>query len=140
MAFAPECRPSRNSPGHPPRSVIDVHLERHRDEVLRPSYVVSSETALPEPTGFGTLLAEGNSLFKYGDIRKARNAYEKAWKSGSAAGAYNLARSYDPVILASLNLKKTAPDKAKALEWYERAATAGHEEAAAAIVRLRLKR
>lgn len=107
---------------------------------IPPPESVSLSLAKPETPETRKLLAEGNSLFKYGDIRKARNAYEKAWKSGSAAGAYNLARSYDPVILASLNLKKAAPDKAKALEWYERAATAGHEEAAAAIVRLRLKR
>lgn len=85
------------------------------------------------------LIAEGNSLFKYGDISEARGAYEKAWKQGAPAGAYGVARSYDPVVLASLNLKKVKPDTAKALEWYQRAATAGHVEAAAAIVRLKLK-
>lgn len=86
------------------------------------------------------LTGQAESLFRGGDIRAARNAYEKAWEGGSSAGAYGLARSYDPVVLASLAVKGAKPDRTLALQWYQRAAAAGNAEAAAAIVRLKLKR
>lgn len=88
----------------------------------------------------GQLAGQADSLFRGGDIRAARNAYEKAWEGGSSAGAYGLARSYDPVVLASLDMEGAKPDRDLALAWYQRAASAGNAEAAAAIVRLRLKR
>lgn len=94
----------------------------------------------PEVSAARGLVLEGDSLLKSGDVRQARVAYEKAWSAGSPAGAYGLARSFDPVVLGSLALKNDKPDKGKALEWYERAATAGHAGAADSIVRLRLKR
>jgi hypothetical protein len=96
-----------------------------------------------QPTGASAtreLVREGDALLKSGDVRQARLSYEKAWAGGSPAGAYGLARSYDPLVLSSLALRNDKPDKAKALEWYERAATAGHSGAADSIVRLRLKR
>jgi hypothetical protein len=86
------------------------------------------------------LVLEGDALLKSGDVRQARLSYEKAWAGGSPAGAYGMARSFDPVVLGGLALKNDKPDTAKALAWYERAATAGHAGAADSIVRLRLKR
>jgi hypothetical protein len=86
------------------------------------------------------LTGQADSLFRGGDIRAARNAYEKAWEGGSSAGAYGLARSYDPVVLASLAVEGATPDRTLALQWYQRAAASGNAEAAAAIVRLKLKR
>lgn len=85
------------------------------------------------------LIRQGDSLLKSGDVRQARLSYEKAWLGGSPAGAYGMARSFDPVVLGSLALKNDKPDKAQALQWYGRAATAGHTDAADSIVRLRLK-
>lgn len=87
-----------------------------------------------------SLVLEGDELLKSGDVRQARVSYEKAWTAGSPAGAYGMARSFDPVVLGALALKNDKPDTAKALAWYERAATAGHAGAADSIVRLRLKR
>jgi TPR repeat protein len=86
-----------------------------------------------------TQVMEGDALLKSGDVREARKSYEQAWAGGSPAGAFGMARSYDPVVLGSLALKNAQPDKQQALAWYERAATAGHVGAADSIVRLRLK-
>jgi len=86
------------------------------------------------------LSGQAETLLRGGDVSAARNAYEKAWEGGSSAGAYGLARSYDPVVLASLSVAGAKPDRELALQWYQRAAAAGNAEAAAAIVRLRLKR
>jgi hypothetical protein len=85
------------------------------------------------------LVRQGDLALKSGDVRQARLSYEKAWSGGSPAGAYGMARSFDPVVLGSLALKNDKPDKAQALAWYERAATSGHMGAADSIVRLRLK-
>lgn len=94
----------------------------------------------PDLPGTQQLLTEADSLFKNGDVRAARQAYEQAWGSdGSAAAAYGLARSFDPVVLSALALKNAGPDKAQAIQWYQRAASAGNPEAAEAIVRLRMK-
>ena len=60
--------------------------------------------------------------------------------AGPGPGAFALARSFDPLFLARLGLRQAKPDKAQALAWYEKAASAGHADAAAAIVRLKLKR
>ena len=86
------------------------------------------------------LVSEGDSLFKSGDVREARKTYERAWgNDGSAAAAYGLARTYDPVVLSGLALKNAKPDKDEAIAWYQRAATAGNPDAAEAIVRLQMK-
>jgi len=89
--------------------------------------------AVPSP------VLNGDTLLKSGDVREARLSYEKAWSEGSPAGAFGMARSFDPVVLGSLTRKDALPDKARAIEWYERAATAGHADATDSIMRLRLK-
>lgn len=85
------------------------------------------------------LVLDGDEALRSGDVKAARSAYEKAWSKGAADGAFGLGRSYDPVALSSLDIPKAKPDKAKALTWYQRAAAAGNEDAAAAIVRMKLK-
>jgi hypothetical protein len=113
-------------------------------EVVRPQPIPppdSTTLALQtqETPAMQTLVLEGDSLLKSGDVRKARRAYEQAWGGGSLAGAFGMARSYDPIVIASLVLKNAVADKVQAVAWYERAATAGHMGAADAIVRLRMK-
>lgn len=85
------------------------------------------------------LVLDGDEALRNGDIKAARSAYEKAWNKGAADGAFGLGRSYDAVALAALDITRAKPDKAKAISWYERAASAGNTDAAAAIVRLNLK-
>ncbi|WP_421695574.1 hypothetical protein [Aestuariivirga sp.] len=103
----------------------------------------SIKVALAQPessAGVQQLISEGSSLMRTGDVRAARNNFERAWGTdGSGAAAYGLARSYDPVVLGSLTLKNVDPDKTLALQWYQRAASAGNEDAAEAIIRLQLK-
>jgi hypothetical protein len=114
------------------------------DKVVRPQPIPppdSTSLALQteEAPAARTLVVEGDTLLKSGDVRSARKSYEQAWAGGSPAGAFGLARSYDPLVIGSLALKNADADKMQAIAWYERAATAGHVGAADAIVRLRLK-
>jgi hypothetical protein len=112
----------------------------HPAPIPQPDSMTMASLQAAELPATRTLILEGDALLKRGDVRQARLSYEKAWAGGSPAGAYGVARTFDPVVLGSLALRNDKPDKAKALEWYERAATAGHAEAADSIVRLRLKR
>ncbi len=99
--------------------------------------VALGSTDMPETQ---QMISEADSLFKGGDVREARRGYERAWGTdGSAAAAFGLARSYDPVVLSGLALKNAKPDREQAIQWYQRAASAGNPEAAEAIVRLQLK-
>lgn len=102
-----------------------------------PSSVSFSPDVPHQPASPHTIT--GDDLLSKGDLSGARNSYQQAWTSGSADGAFGLARSYDPVVLASLKVKGANPDRAKALEWYERAAAAGKSDAMGAIIRLRMK-
>ena len=84
-------------------------------------------------------VTQGDELLKSGNVAIARKNYDEAWTLGSSDGAYGLARTYDPLVLASLQLGQIEPDSATALQWYERAAAAGKADAISAIVRLRMK-
>ncbi|WP_373505834.1 hypothetical protein [Aestuariivirga sp.] len=131
--------------GPPPQQVAEAKT------ALPTSPQAGKPGAIPMPTGMTVSLAasqhagsplveEGNTRLKSGDVAAARKAFERAWASGQAEGALGIARSFDPVVLASLRIGKATPDTATALAWYERAASAGNTDAAAAIVRLRMKR
>lgn len=93
-----------------------------------------------EPEAVQRLLTDADTLFQRGDIAAARRGYEQAWgTNGASAAAYGLARTFDPVVLASLSSRNAQPDRGQALAWYQRAASAGNVDAAEAIVRLQLK-
>lgn len=108
-------------------------------EPIPPPQSISVALQAPEQPEVQKLILDGDEFLRNGDLKAARSAYEKAWSRGAAGAAYGMARSYDAVALSSLDIKKAKPDKAKALSWYQRAASAGNEDAAAAIVRLNMK-
>lgn len=106
--------------------------------------------AIPQPTSAGMGLSpqqeaalqvavSGDAMLERGDLEGARRAYEQAWNGGSAAGAYGMARSFDPLVIRTLNIRGAAPDATMAVAWYQRAAGAGYAQAQDAIVRLKLK-
>ena len=74
-----------------------------------------------------------------GDVAAARRGYERAWgNDGSAVAAFGLARSYDPLVLLTLPATNATPDKSQAMQWYQRAAAAGHADAGSAIALLQM--
>ena len=70
------------------------------------------------------------SLIGEGRISGARALLERAAQSGDAQALLSLARTYDPQALAEWKTIGVAPDEARALELYRRAAAAGSAEAA----------
>ena len=72
-------------------------------------------------------------------MREARKSYEQAWAGGSPAGAFGMARSYDPLVLGGLALKNASRTRTRRLPGMSALPPAGHAGAADSIVRLRLK-
>jgi hypothetical protein len=73
-----------------------------------------------------SFLEKGDSLLKAGDVIAARQFYLRAFELEDPAGAYGVARTYDPKIFAKLNVQGLAPDPTQAREWYGKAAAGGH--------------
>ena len=107
---------------------------------IPPPESVKLAMAVPETAETRDLIDDAASLLARGDVTGARRNYERAWgNDGSAAAAFGLARSYDPLVLAALSSSNGTPDRAQALRWYQRAASAGNPEATKAIIRLQMK-
>ncbi len=81
------------------------------------------------PEAEAILLARGKEVLQQGGIAAARIIFEEMATHGSAAGAFALAQSYDPAVIASSAASAPAPDIEKARKWYERAAELGNADA-----------
>lgn len=82
------------------------------------------------------LMGKGDALLKTGDLVSARQFYLRAHGQGLAEAAYGIGQTYDPLVYKALNVRGLEPDKAKAEEWYGRAAQAGSAAATAALAKL----
>ena len=101
---------------------------------------------IPQPASTGidlpatatdTTISQGDVLLEAGDAEGAREFYQQAYSAGQLAAAFGIARSYDPLIHEQFKVNQGKPNPSLALQWYERAATAGQTEAMAAIARLK---
>jgi hypothetical protein len=81
-----------------------------------------------------SFLEKGNMLLKAGDIIAARQFYLQAHELQSPEGTFGVGQTYDPKVFAALNVRGLEPDAAKALEWYGKAAAAGHAGASAELL------
>jgi TPR repeat protein len=68
-------------------------------------------------------------LLGQGDIGAARVVLERAADKGSAQAAFELAETYDPLILPRWRTYGTRGDAAKARDLYAKAETGGIKEA-----------
>jgi TPR repeat protein len=79
----------------------------------------------------------GVELMTYGEVAAARVLFQRAAEAGDAAGAFALAETYDPLVLAGLRLREgIMPDIALSRTWYERARDLGSLEARDRLSRL----
>jgi hypothetical protein len=99
----------------------------------------ASRPAAPaeDPSEVAAKMKMGTDLMAQGDIAAARAMFQRAAEAGSAAGAFALAETYDPVMLRRLPLRGgIAPDPALARTWYEKARDLGSSAAPERIARL----
>jgi len=78
-----------------------------------------------DPGEIATLVKRGQDYLKNGDLVSARLLLQRAAAAGSADGAFALAQTFDPVVIARIGVIGVSPDAAKAREWYQKAAQLG---------------
>jgi TPR repeat protein len=78
-----------------------------------------------DPAEIATLLKRGQDCLKNGDFVAARLLLHRAASAGSADGAFALAQTFDPGVIARSGAVGVSPDAAKAREWYQKAAQLG---------------
>jgi Sel1 repeat len=78
-----------------------------------------------DPAEIATLLKRGQDCLKNGDLVAARLLLGRAAAAGSADGAFALAQTFDPGVIARIGAVGVRPDPAKAREWYQKAAQLG---------------
>jgi TPR repeat protein len=81
-------------------------------------------------------MARGDALMELGDVASARSFYDRAFDLGNSRAARSVARTYDPLVLATMNVQGLRSDPARALEWYRKAEKAGEPDAAQSIAAL----
>jgi hypothetical protein len=82
------------------------------------------------------LLAQASYKLSHGDVFGARAAFETVAQRGGALGAFGLAETYDPNVLARRRVLGLKPDAGLARLWYERAANLGNAEASLRLQKL----
>ena len=95
-----------------------------------------SPTRLIDKEELANLLKRGRYLLSIGDIAPARLLLERAADANDASAAFDLAGTYDPVVLARSHVSGIAPDLAMARMWYEKALGLGHPEAQRRLAQL----
>jgi hypothetical protein len=103
----------------PPRAVS----EPARAPALAP--VRSAPPAALSRESEDALIERASNQMKHGDGAGARAVYEVLAHYGSPKGAFSLAETYDPAVLARRPARGLDPDMAMARQWYSKAAELG---------------
>jgi TPR repeat protein len=81
---------------------------------------------LSTPPETVSLLSRADDLMDQGDVASARLLFRHLADRGVDRAAFELARTFDADVLASLNVRGVSGDKKEAKLWYERAAGIGN--------------
>ncbi|HZR86190.1 MAG TPA: hypothetical protein VFB02_05260 [Bradyrhizobium sp.] len=83
-----------------------------------------------------TLMKRARDMLGMGDIPAARLLLERAAEGQDANAALMLARTYDPAVLGTSDVRNITPEPDKARTWYQRAAKLGSAEAQRVLAQL----
>ena len=130
----PEKTPVSAAPDKPAKTKVALAPEPPVDPKPAPAPVPApaeaKAPALSMPTAEEAVrLKRGQAALELDDIAGARLIFEYLANHGSAAGAYQLALTYDPKTQSLNPLASTGPDAKMAEHWYRKAAELGHPEA-----------
>ncbi len=89
-----------------------------------------------DPQELATLMKRAKDMLSMGDIPAARLLLERAAEAQDANAALMLARTYDPDVLGTSDVRNITPEPAKARAWYEKAARFGSSEAQRRLAQL----
>ena len=99
------------------------------------------QAAMPQVKRIGAqelamLMKRARDLLSTGDIPAARLLLERAAEGQDANAALMLARTYDPAVLGTSDVRNITPEPDKARTWYQRAAQLGSAEAQRLLAQL----
>ena len=83
-----------------------------------------------------SLMKRARDLLSAGDIPAARLLLERAAEGQDATAALMLARTYDPAVLGTSDVRNITPEPERARTWYQRAAQLGSAEAQRVLAQL----
>jgi TPR repeat protein len=83
-----------------------------------------------------TLMKRAKDMLAMGDIPVARLLLERAAEGQDAKAALLLARTYDPAVLGTSDVRNITPEPDKARAWYKKAAQLGSAEAQQRLAQL----
>jgi hypothetical protein len=90
-----------------------------------------------DPDELAALLKRARGLVATGDIAAARLLLERAADAQEASAALLLAQTYDPAVLGTQDSRSITPDPAMALDWYQKAAQFGSQDAQQRLAQMR---
>ncbi|MBK9951539.1 MAG: hypothetical protein IPP10_08470 [Candidatus Competibacteraceae bacterium] len=95
-----------------------------------PARLPARVKASPETPQLWSYVSKGDALLAQGDVASARLFYLEAAGAGFAPAMTAVGKTYDPIVLGSLQIKGFFADPQKAVEWYLKAQQAGSPESA----------
>jgi TPR repeat protein len=93
-------------------------------EPMAPDRLAEKAMGDEQPTP-AKLLARGGELLAVSDVASARLFFARGAAQGNTQAMTAMASTYDPLMLASRNVRGVHPEPRQAISWYRRAAAAG---------------
>ena len=89
-----------------------------------------------DPQELARLMKRAKDMLSAGDIPSARLLLERAAEGQDPTAALMLARTYDPAVLGTSDVRNITPEPDKARAWYQKAAQLGSAEAQQRLAQL----
>jgi hypothetical protein len=125
---------SKNPSLAPKAKAVDVRARVASAPV--PAPVRSATAVVLSRDTEDALMERASNQMRHGDGSGARAVYEVLAHYGSPKGAFSLAETYDPAVLAKRPARGLAADMAMARQWYSKAAELGSMTAYARLKEL----
>lgn len=122
--LGPQASSVLSIPVSPPRDGLSTGANgdgKSRTAPLSPGFAVRTG----ETDRIEGLMAHGRKMIDVGYLAGARAYYSRAAEAGSGEAALAVGATYDPKIIARLDVQGIKPDRAEAAKWYARAAGLG---------------
>jgi len=105
---------------------VDANPSEEEQSAMNLSSSLMDLAVLSTPPETVSLLSRADDLMDQGDVASARLLFRHLADRGVDRAAFELARTFDADVLASLNVRGVSGDKKEAKLWYERAAGIGN--------------
>jgi hypothetical protein len=105
---------------------VDANAFEEEQSAMSWSSSLMDLAVLSMPPETVSLLSRADDLMDQGDVASARLLFRHLADRGVDRAAFELARTFDADVLASLNVRGVSGEKKEATLWYERAAGVGN--------------